>query len=185
MKASTASTGLSAMMIMAALSIPACAGDWDLDWDIHRYHATKHHRPHYRIPEHQREVHYYRDPELIMRRGDDELGRGDRDRDDVGKCLDHPVRGLGTQWIGTEGALQAAQKDWMEHVKYDHGESYVDMGHSLNFESRCGRVSVGEVIGQVTYRCEIVATPCKGAFKEGEGQTKGIAREEVPAQQQR
>jgi hypothetical protein len=85
--------------------------------------------------------------------------------DDGWQCLDK-VRGLGTQWIGTEGALEAAKKDWMERVRYDHGESYIDMTNAKEFESRCGRTSIGEVAGQVTYRCEIMARPCKAPMKE-------------------
>jgi hypothetical protein len=81
------------------------------------------------------------------------------------KCVEK-VRGLGTQWIGTSGALEAAKKDWMERVRYDHGESYLDMTNARDFESRCGRTSIGEVAGQVTYRCEIVARPCKAPLKE-------------------
>jgi len=76
------------------------------------------------------------------------------------------VRGLGTQWIGEDGAFEAAKKDWMERVRYDHGETYVDMSHAVDVERRCGRVSVGEVVGQVLFRCEIVATPCKAEFED-------------------
>lgn len=82
------------------------------------------------------------------------------------------VRGLGTQWIGTEGAMDAAKKDWMERVRYDYGESFLDMNNAKDFVSRCGRVSVGEVAGQVMYRCEIVARPCKGLMND----TKAAAK---------
>jgi len=85
------------------------------------------------------------------------------------KCEDK-VRGLGTQWIGTQGAMDAARKDWMERVRYDLGEAYLDMTHAEDEVSRCGRVSVGETMGQVLYRCEIVARPCKAPF--GETQAK-------------
>jgi len=74
------------------------------------------------------------------------------------------VRGLGTQWVGEQGALDAAKKDWMERVRYDLGESYLDMSNARDFVSRCGRVSIGETMGQVMYRCEINAQPCKGVF---------------------
>ena len=84
-------------------------------------------------------------------------------------CLKELVRGLGTQWIGTEGALSAAKKDWMERVRYDHGETYLDLTHAEDVENRCGRVSIGEVAGQVTYRCEILARPCKAEFEKIEG----------------
>jgi hypothetical protein len=67
-------------------------------------------------------------------------------------CLDR-VRGLGTQWIGEQGALDGAKKDWIEHVRYYHGETYVDMSHATDVMKRCGRVSIGEVAGQVLYRC--------------------------------
>ncbi len=89
--------------------------------------------------------------------------RRDEDRD--GQCASK-VRGLGTQWIGTEGAMDAAKKDWMERVRYDHGESYLDLTNAKEFESRCGRVSVGEVAGQVMYRCEIIARPCRPQMRE-------------------
>lgn len=82
------------------------------------------------------------------------------------------VRGLGTQWIGTEGAMDAAKKDWMERVRYDYGESFLDMNNAKDFVSRCGRVSVGEVAGQVMYRCEIVARPCKGVMAETKAASK-------------
>jgi hypothetical protein len=80
------------------------------------------------------------------------------------------VRGLGTQWIGEAGALEAAKKDWMERVRYDLGESYLDLSNAEDFVRRCGRVSIGEVAGQVMHRCEITARPCKGDFAKTEGQ---------------
>ena len=89
--------------------------------------------------------------------------KDDNDRD--GQCASK-VRGLGTQWIGTEGAMDAAKKDWMERVRYDHGESFLDLTNAKEFESRCGRVSVGEVAGQVMYRCEIIARPCRPTMRE-------------------
>jgi hypothetical protein len=82
------------------------------------------------------------------------------------------VRGLGTQWIGTEGAMDAAKKDWMERVRYDYGESFLDLSHAKDFVSRCGRTSIGETMGQVMYRCEIVARPCKGVMSETTASTK-------------
>ena len=86
-------------------------------------------------------------------------------------CADK-VRGLGTQWIGTEGAMDAAKKDWMERVRYDYGKSFLDMNNSKEFVSRCGRVSIGETMGQVMYRCEIVARPCKGTMNDTTAATK-------------
>ena len=86
------------------------------------------------------------------------------ERRDGRVCLDR-VRGLGTQWIGEQGALDGAKKDWMERVRYYHGETYVDMSHASDVVKRCGRVSIGEVAGQVLYRCEIEARPFKAGFE--------------------
>ena len=84
-------------------------------------------------------------------------------------CLG-PVRGVGTQWVGEQGALDTAKKDWMERVRFDHGETFLDLSHAEGFEKRCGRTSIGEVAGQVLYRCEVVARPCKAEFEKQEGQ---------------
>jgi hypothetical protein len=102
----------------------------------------------------------------VKREGDEKLA----DRREF-TCADK-VRGLGTQWIGTEGAMDAAKKDWMERVRYDYGESYLDMTNSKDFVSRCGRVSIGETMGQVMYRCEIVARPCKGLMADTKSASK-------------
>jgi hypothetical protein len=80
------------------------------------------------------------------------------------------VRGLGSQWVGEAGALEAAKKDWMERVRYDLGESFLDLSHAEDFVRRCGRTSIGETLGQVLFRCEITARPCKGDFAKTEGQ---------------
>jgi hypothetical protein len=141
-----------------SLAMPAYAGDWDWDSD----HSVRQKRQ--RVVQHRRQrpkqVAAYRNADRENWR---EERREDR-RDDGVKCADK-VRGLGTQWIGTSGALDAAKKDWMEHVRYDFGESFLDLTNAKDFVSRCGRVSIGEVAGQVTYRCEIVARPCKAAMK--------------------
>ena len=151
-----------ALAFALVLAVPAFATDWD--WDVGS-NPSKPGARHVR--------HYYRHVNIeAEKQGDRDRDRKDRERADAGwQCLDK-VRGLGTQWIGTEGALDAARKDWMERVRYDHGESFIDMTNAKDFESRCGRVSIGEVAGQVTYRCEILARPCKPPLKEMAKSTK-------------
>jgi len=110
------------------------------------------------------DVKYFRSPDA------------DSGEDKHAHCLP-PVSGLGTQWIGLKGALDAARKDWMERVRYDHGESFVDMSHAANVGSRCGRVSIGSFLGKVMYRCEIIARPCQARFVASE--TKKFAALEI------
>jgi hypothetical protein len=153
-----------AFALAIVVALPACASDWD--WDMrsgsptaNRGRVAYYHRKHHPRPR-------------VMAYERRSVERAERqDEDGGGKCVEK-VRGLGTQWIGTKGALDAAKKDWMERVRYDHGESFVDMTNAKDFESRCGRVSIGEVAGQVTYRCEIVARPCKAPLKEAAGAHK-------------
>ena len=83
-------------------------------------------------------------------------------------CLGR-VRGVGTQWIGLEGAMDAAKKDWSERVRYDYGEIFIDLTHARDFESRCGRTSIGQVAGQILMRCEVFARPCKAELTKVEG----------------
>jgi hypothetical protein len=154
-----------ALAFTLALAVPAFATDWDWDLASNPSKARRAQARHAR--------HYYRHVNIEADRDRDrDRDRSGRERADAGwVCLDR-VRGLGTQWIGTEGALEAAKKDWMERVRYDHGESFLDMGNAKDFESRCGRTSIGETAGQVLYRCEILARPCKPPMKETAQSTK-------------
>lgn len=148
---------LLAALLALAICIPeAQAFDEDWDWSF----STKQTRRASQRRHHTHRRHRLDGPRVYAYQQRDEefrdLGHSDR------FCAPATVRGLGTQWIGTEGALTAARKDWMEHVRYDFGEKYLDMTNAKSEESRCSRVSIGEVAGQVTYRCEIWARPCKG-----------------------
>src|SRR4029078_4990304 len=138
---------LAAVLAVPVYSAPTLASDLDWDWNMssnpaaRRHHARKRYASrHYRKDNDATKVMAY-----VKRDGDkDEVMA---ERREV-HCADK-VRGLGTQWIGTEGAMDAAKKDWMERVRYDYGESYLDMTNAKDFISRCGRTSVGEVAGQV------------------------------------
>jgi hypothetical protein len=152
-----------------AASNKAHATDWD--WSIGNGSGYHHQKPRRKYRKHvsrQRDYDRVRERERIRayRAGEYELSLEDEaDWKPVGECA-YKIRGLGTQWIGTEGALDAAKKDWMEKVRYDLGESFLDLNNARSFVSRCGRVSVGETLGQVLYRCEMVARPCQGTMNK-------------------
>ena len=85
-----------AFALAIVVALPACAGDWD--WDMRSgsptasrgrvaYYHRRHHKP--RVMAYERRS----------------VERAERQDDDGGKCVDK-VRGLGTQWIGTKGALR-------------------------------------------------------------------------------
>jgi hypothetical protein len=128
--------------------------------ETYLFHRERPARSNYRKPAYSKPARREREPDWRAYR------HTDRDDKPRGGYCDDKVRGVGTQWIGTKGAMDAAWKDWMERVRYDLGESFLDRTHAVDVESRCGRVSVGEVAGQVLYRCEIVARPCKASFAE-------------------
>jgi hypothetical protein len=149
---------LSAFAILAAIANPAKATDWDWSMSGDSYHS------HQQKPR-RKKTHTRRPYDNSY---DRERVRGYRsvEEDDDLRICAAPVRGLGTQWVGPEGALEAAKKDWMERTRYDLGESYLDLKNAKDFVSRCGRVSIGEALGQSMMRCEIVARPCKGEFAD-------------------
>jgi len=140
-------------------SVPASASD---DWDWTMGSGTPSARARARAKYARR---HRSSPTKVMAyvKREDEIANA-KDKTEF-HCADK-VRGVGTQWIGTEGALDTAKKDWMERVRYDYGESYLDMTNAKEFISRCGRTSIGEVAGQVMYRCEVMARPCKAQMKE-------------------
>jgi|JRHI01.1.fsa_nt_gi hypothetical protein len=152
----------------AWLVTPSHAEEWN--WEIgYKRPGFVHHHYRHHVSEIDRErVRLYREAGIDAEHRRDDVGGGLGDRHDDGRgfhCLE-PIRGVGTQWIGQEGALQAARKDWMERVRYDHGEQYLDMTNDRDEISRCSRVSIGEVAGQVMYRCEIMARPCQAHMEE-------------------
>ena len=162
---------LAAAIAVPAYSGPAVATDWD--WSIgDGTSATRNKRSRARV-KYARRYNKSSEPSgtkvmaYVKREGEKDIAV---ERHEF-TCADK-VRGLGTQWIGTEGAMDAAKKDWMERVRYDYGKSFLDMNNSKDFVSRCGRVSIGETLGQVMYRCEIVARPCKGTMAD----TKAAAK---------
>lgn len=147
--------------VMAAFALPAYAAcDW---WDD-GYHCNQRRvvvkRKKHRVPERE-VIRQYRSIE-----------------DDDDRICKPPVRGVGTQWIGEEGALEAAKKDWMERVRYDYGESFLDMKNARGPYGddkpihTCGRTSVGETLGQVFYRCQLIGRPCRGDVVEAGATTK-------------
>lgn len=140
---------------IGALTTPASATDFDWSLSGSSYHTPRKQR----IRRHRK-----------VERGETVI-RLYRQLDDDFQC-GGKTRGLGTQWIGTEGAMDAAKKDWMERVRYDLGEAFLDLGNAKDFTSRCGRTSIGETMGQVMYRCEIFARPCKGVLVEGNAAKK-------------
>jgi len=84
----------------------------------------------------------------------------------VMKCLP-AVRVVGSQDIRETAAEDSARKAWAEAVRWAHGEAYMDISNAKDYQRRCSRSSIGEVVGQVFERCEIVATPCRPGMVSG------------------
>ena len=110
---------------------------------------------HYRQPVYHREATlHYRTPE-----------RDDR-RDDRNRCRDFK-RTVGDQHVSVEGAKRAADKAWIQMVRFYDGEVWMTLENAKGVKYMCSRSSVGETLGQTFSRCEIEARPCK-AEKESD-----------------
>lgn len=83
----------------------------------------------------------------------------------VMRCI-APVRVVGSQDIREDAALESAKKAWAEIVRWESGEAWMDVNNAMGMKTRCGRSSIGEALGQVLNRCEIVASPCKPGMVE-------------------
>lgn len=81
-------------------------------------------------------------------------------------CL-APVRVVGSQWATEAGAEESAQKAWAEAVRFNAGEAYMDLNNAVGYQKRCGRSSIGEMVGQTLTRCEVDAAPCRPPFTSG------------------
>lgn len=79
------------------------------------------------------------------------------------KCLD-PIRVVGSQDIREDAAEESAKKAWSEMVRWESGESFMDVNNAADYQKRCSRSSIGEALGQVLNRCEIIAKPCRPAL---------------------
>lgn len=73
----------------------------------------------------------------------------------VGDCK-AAVSETGTQVLGESWAKSSARNDWVQKVRFKHGEQYIDIGKAKNVKYRCTPTGV---LGLT--RCEVTATPCR------------------------
>jgi hypothetical protein len=129
---------------LTTISLPASATD--LDWSLsgdgyHQVRKVKHRKP---------KVRYYAAPKV----------------DDGWRCLER-IHVVGSQWATDAGAEDSAKKAFMEEVRWRHGESFMAIENAKDYEKRCSRSSVGEVLNQTLVRCEISARPCRPPMTAG------------------
>jgi hypothetical protein len=81
------------------------------------------------------------------------------------KCLE-PVRVVGSQDVRQDAAEDSARKAWAEIVRWESGESFMNIENATGYQSRCSRSSIGETLGVTLNRCEIIAKPCRPGLVE-------------------
>jgi len=74
---------------------------------------------------------------------------------------------VGDQYASESGAQGEADKAWMQTARWQWGERYMAREHALDASYECGRSSVGSVVGQVFYRCRLMARPCRPEASPG------------------
>lgn len=105
----------------------------------------------------------YREATLHYRTPD----RDRYDRDDRGGCRDIK-RTVGDQHLTVPGAKAAADKAWIQMVRFHYGEVFMTLENARGVRYTCSRSSVGETLGQTFSRCEIEARPCKAEKEQAE-----------------
>ena len=63
----------------------------------------------------------------------------------------------GSKWITPSGAEKAANKSWVQSVRFKWGEEYADIANARDIKYTCTTASIGGLFK----RCEISAIPCK------------------------
>jgi hypothetical protein len=79
----------------------------------------------------------------------------------------YPISVVGSQWIDEPGAEESAQKAWMELVRFELGEAYLEINNAKHYAALCSRSSIGEMLDKTQHRCKVTAVPCRPALREG------------------
>jgi hypothetical protein len=82
----------------------------------------------------------------------DEDEDSDRHRDCKEALVDR-----GSEWITASGAEKAANKSWIQSVRFKWGEEYADIANARDIKYTCTTASIGGLFK----RCEVSAIPCK------------------------
>ncbi len=135
--------------------------DWTGHCTRYRYERRRTYVTTYRrndITTHREPVRYYTSPR--------ERGEGwDEGARDGQVCRD-VRRAVGEQHITTEGAKKQANESWAAHVRFHHGEKFIDLANAKHAVYTCSRSSIKEAgtsvttLGQQFNRCELEAVPC-------------------------
>jgi hypothetical protein len=83
-----------------------------------------------------------------------------------GQCLER-VSVVGSQWANEQGAEESAQKAFMEAVRWESGEQWMEIANADGYVKRCSRSSIGELAGQTLHRCKVSARPCRPDIEFG------------------
>lgn len=141
-----------AFLILAASAIVASAEQAGA--------SPSRYRPLHHWDAHEWRVAHHRRRKKVIRR------ETYRERED-GRCR-APVAVVGDQYATVKGAQEESDKAWAQTIRYMHGERFMSRDHADDVFYECGRSSVGSVVGQVFYRCRIVARPCRPEPQRGD-----------------
>lgn len=84
-----------------------------------------------------------------------------------GRCWPFLVA-VGEQHVSLGGAQEKARDMFSATARWRIGERAMDFNNARDATYECSRSSVGSVAGQVFYRCEVKARPCRAQIKGGD-----------------
>lgn len=88
-----------------------------------------------------------------------------RDDDHDGVSCKPRVRVVGDARPSESGAKDDAEAAWMRETRWKYGALYLSLPNAKDYQIRCGRDSITEIVGQVMVRCELMAQPCNPPFE--------------------
>lgn len=70
------------------------------------------------------------------------------------------IDAVGDQATSEDSAKKEAEKSWAQSVRWAYGEKYMTPDNARGVVYHCGRSSVGSVLNNIFFRCELRAAPC-------------------------
>jgi len=120
------------------------------------------HKRRYRKPRRHKHKHRRRRPEVRAYVRRDKWVERDTDRV---ICKDS-VTVVGDARPSRAAAVSDAESVFMRTVRFKYGgEAWMNIEAAKDYQIRCTRASITELVGQVMTRCELRAKPCKPPFE--------------------
>ncbi len=125
-------------------------------------------RKRYRKPRVRGYIKRHRKPEVrgYIKRHSDEDRDVERNDDRTCKSL---LTVIGDARPTLASAREDAEASFMRATRFKYGEAWMELTNAKDYQIRCARASITELVGQTMQRCELAARPCRQPMRKVDG----------------